>query len=559
MPKSKLKSKKHPSPSVEPPAPSLKERTAKKRKAQLERQSLITFTIFAVMFSGIVGLLLGLLGGGLPVGVGVTAALLVLTLSFRYPRQALWGFLIYVPFAGTITYYVGASSLMQLAKDAFYIPALFGTIQYCRREHLPVFIPKPLMPLLGILLALCLLTLFFVNGFQAIAATQVLQLTEERGPEYPFWLGVLGLKVFLGYIPLIICAYYLLRNKQDLYFLMRMLSVLAIICCALCFIQYIFLKTGRCQGTVGSGADLFKASLQARCFVGGSLLYSLEQGQIRLPGTFVAPWQWGWYLISSAFFTFATAFSDPRARWRTTGLLAMATVMITAVISGQRIALVLVPLIFAILTVLTGQVANLKRFIPVAVGLALLLGVAAVTNPDVTQQRWASFVSRWEASPPQQFIVEQFNQVSRGQQGLLGRGLGRATNSARFLGKTTLLESYYPKVLYEVGPLGVLAFLAVVTMLTILTFKAYRSVRDRNLRSYGACCWVFVLFVSYNTYYYPLDVDPVAVYYWFIAGVILRLPDLDRQERLQAATPDLPTKRKRRLRKAQEPIPQPST
>jgi cell division protein FtsW (lipid II flippase) len=233
--------------------------------------------------------------------------------------------------------------------------------------------------------------------------------------------------------------------------------------------------------------------------------------------------------------------------------------MITAVISGQRIALVLVPVIFGILTVLTGQVANLKRFIPVAVGLALLLGVAAVTNPDVTQQRWASFVNRWEASPPQQFIVEQFNQVSRGQHGLLGRGLGRATNSARFLGKTTLLESYYPKVLYEVGPLGVLGFLAVVTMLTFLTFKAYRSVRDRNLRSYGACCWVFVLFVSYNTYYYPLDVDPVAVYYWFIAGVILRLPDLDRQERLQAATPDLPTKRKRRLRKAQEPIPQPST
>jgi hypothetical protein len=43
---------------------------------------------------------------------------------------------------------------------------------------------------------------------------------------------------------------------------------------------------------------------------------------------------------------------------------------------------------------------------------------------------------------------------------------------------------------------------------------------------------VFILFISYNTYYYPLDVDPVAVYYWFFAGVLLKLPDIDKQERL---------------------------
>jgi hypothetical protein len=38
---------------------------------------------------------------------------------------------------------------------------------------------------------------------------------------------------------------------------------------------------------------------------------------------------------------------------------------------------------------------------------------------------------------------------------------------------------------------------------------------------------VFVLFISYNTYYYPLAVDPVEVYYWFFAGVLLKLPKLD--------------------------------
>jgi hypothetical protein len=41
------------------------------------------------------------------------------------------------------------------------------------------------------------------------------------------------------------------------------------------------------------------------------------------------------------------------------------------------------------------------------------------------------------------------------------------------------------------------------------------------------------LFISYFPYYYPLDVDPVNVYYWLAAGIVLKLPDLDRQERLK--------------------------
>ena len=118
------------------------------------------------------------------------------------------------------------------------------------------------------------------------------------------------------------------------------------------------------------------------------------------------------------------------------------------------------------------------------------------------------------------------------------------------MGETVLVEAYYPKLFYEVGLLGTLAFLVLVTMLTYLTFKAYRSVRDRNLRSYGAALWVFVLFISYNTYYYPLDVDPVAVYYWFFAGVILKIPEIARAERLESIEKGQPQNPRRRLHRA---------
>jgi hypothetical protein len=510
--------------------PSLKEKLAQKRKAARLRKEMINFAVFAIFFAILVGAPLSIIGGVKP-GVGAVTAILCLAFSFKYPRQALWGFLIYLPFGGTITYSLGNSPLLQLAKDGLYLPALFGIVQYCRRERLPVLIPKPLMPVLGMLLASCLLTLLFVNGAQ-----QLFGKLDEK----PIAMGILGLKVLIGYLPLIICAFYLVLKKQHLLFLMRLTLVLVLICCALGFVQYMFLKTGRCAGTrMATGADLFKASLSARCLVGGSLLYSPEQGVIRLPGTFVAPWQWGWFLISSSFLVFPSAFNDPKPLWRMLGLAGLASVFVMAVLSGQRIALALVPISIAILLVFTGQITNLKRFIPVVIGLGGVLAVATLQNMATVQERLDSFIARWNASPPTAFITNQLNWAMKDST-ILGHGLGRATNAARALGNTELVETYYPKLLYEIGIPGTLAFLALVTTLTYLSFKAYRSVRDRNLRAYGASLWLFILFISYNTYYYPLDVDPVAVYYWFFAGIVLRLPEI---ERLAAQEPtSIPTK-----------------
>ncbi len=527
----------------EEPKPSFKEQLALKRKRDRIRKELIRFTTFSVFFSAFIGFVVAIVTEAPQAGLGVCLGILYTSLSFRYPSQAMWALLIYLPFGGTITYAIGNSPLLQLAKDGFYIPALFGVFQFCRRENLPLVINKALLAPLMLLVGYCCIVLLVVNGSQQL---------EAQG-EQPILLGILGLKVLLGYVPLMVCSYYLVKDSKTLFFMMRLTVVLILICCGLAFLQYLFLKTGRCEGTRNAvGADLFKASLDARCLVGGSLLYSPQQGQIRLPGTFVAPWQWGWFLISSAFLAFACAFNDPLIRWRTLGLSSMGAVFVMAVLSGQRIALALVPVTTVLLLVLTGQVANLKRFLPVAFVLSIILGLAAANNPQLVQERIDSLQSRWEASPPHLFIQAQFDWAIKEQPGFLGNGLGRATNSGRSLGKTALVETYYPKVIYEVGVMGAFLFLVFVTVLTYQTFKSYRSVRDRTLRSYGASFWVYVLFISYNTYYYPLDVDPVAIYYWFFAGVILKLPELDRQERLKAAESEdkLSARQRRRLRRS---------
>ncbi len=511
---------------------SLKERLAQKRKqaqARKEFTNLLTTTITVGLF---VGLILFLLGG-IKIAIPVVLGIIVMSFSYKYPREALFAFIIYVPFGGTITYYIGNSPILQLAKDSFYFPALVSIWQTCYQKRQPLLIPQTIKTPLYILLGICMLTLLFVNGSQQLYPPSD-GLFEEASKEFPIAMGILGLKVFLGYLPLISCTYYWIRDRRDFLLVSRLQVVLILICCILGIIQYFLLLTGICHGTRDAvGADLFRASLEARCFFGGSLVYSPSQGVIRLPGTFVAPWQWAWFLISSTFFTFATAFSDPLIFWRVVSLVSTALVFINAVISGQRIALALVPICFVMLLLLTGQIGNLKRFIPIFAGLALILGVAMVTNPTVVQERTDSFIARWNASPPYDFIVQQFQENWKNVDGILGSGLGRATNSARALGQTKLVETYYPKILYEVGIFGLLGFVALVTTLTVTCYRTYRQIKNRNLRSYAAAMWVFILFISYNTYYYPLDVDPVAVYYWFAAGVLLKLPVIDKGGKLQ--------------------------
>ena len=495
------------------------------REAAARRQQTVTYAALVTFGSAFIGLLTGLLVDPM-LGVAVGGALACLLLSFKFQRLALYAFIIYVPFAGTVTYALGGNPILQIAKDVFYIPALIGLYQFCRKNRLPIILPKAIKPPLVFLLIVVCMTILMTNLPDQIG---------QVGGQFPMLMALWGAKIFFGYVPLVACIYYLIRNKEDLVFILRLQVILVLIACGLGLIQYLMLKTGACTGTSGTGAELFRASLDARCFVGGSLLYSPDLGQIRLPGTFVAPWQWGWFLISAAFFSFGTTFSDKSAFWRLIGLISMVAVMVMAVVSGQRIALLLVPVSIVTLTVMTGQVANLKRFIPIGVVLGFILFYLVVNNPAIIATRTASLQARWNASPPQEFIADQFSVVWQKQKGIFGHGVGRATNSARTFGDTELIETYHPKLIYEIGPIGLIAVLAVYTTLTIATFKVYRSTRDKNLRSYAASMWVFVLFISYCPYYYPLDVDPVGVYYWLAAGIILKIPELERQEREKLA------------------------
>ncbi len=530
---------KHPQPPTrnDPPAPSKKELALEQRRKAKARKELIQSFLSAGIFALVIAIALFFVKD-YKIAVAGGGGILVTILAYKYPVYALWAFFIYMPFAGTVTYGLfGGSAVFQLAKDGFFIPAFVALARQITKERNPLILPGSLKTPLLILVAICGILFLLTNVPQHL-----------EGKDKPIFMGIIGFKALLGYAPLIPCVYYMLRNKRELLWFVRLHVLLTIICCFLGIVQYMMLSSGICQGTDHlTGDDLFKATIEYRCFIGGSLVFSPSQNTIRLPGTFVAPWQWAWFLIGNTFFTFATAFGDPSLLWKISGFLGLLLVVVNSVISGQRIALFLVPVLLILLLVLTGQISKPKQFVGIVGGLAVLILLASILFPDIVQERIDSAVSRWNASPPTDFIAHQFEFTTKGQSGFLGKGLGRATNAARMFGNAALIETYYPKLLYEMGPLGVISFLGVVTTITIATFKtAYRSVKDDKLRTIAKSFWVFILFISYQTYYYPLDVDPVAVYYWAVVGLVLKIPEIDLEERMKEKGIDIPTRPKDR-------------
>jgi hypothetical protein len=523
--------------------PNIKEKLALKKEERQRKQKLTGLIVFAICVAILIGLPLSLLFDP-KIGAVVSLALILGVFSFSYPRTALWTFIIYVPFTGTIVYWLGGSPILQLSKDIFYLPALIALFLECRKKRLPIIVPKQLGTTLLLIFVFCVVCLLAVNlqrqflpTCDSVAGMSIFRDGRLVGlpcrESETFLQGVLGFKVLLGYVPLIFCTYYLIKDKPTLLFFGRLLVTLVIICCVLGLMQYWMLKTGRCAGTRGYVGDLlFKATLEARCLVGGSLIYSPEVNMIRLPGTFVSPWHWAWFLVSSAVICYASAFSEISQKWRLAALVGLTLVLINAVVSGQRLAFFAVPMIVGLMTILTGQIANLKRFLPIIFAAALLLAIGfSFLNPDFVQQRYDSAISRWQSSPPTAFIQEQLDFAIRNQGGILGRGLGVATSSARFFGYISFVETFHSKILFELGYIGFALYMIFITHLVYLAFRTYLSLKDPTLRGFAGSYWVLLLFVAYLPYWYALDTDPVGVYYWIFAGVIFKLPVIEKQEK----------------------------
>jgi len=113
----------------------------------------------------------------------------------------------------------------------------------------------------------------------------------------------------------------------------------------------------------------------------------------------------------------------------------------------------------------------------------------------------------------------------------LGEGTGVNTGPARYafsdMASFEALENYYAKAVHELGLPGLIAVMGLFSSLIVAGFRVRGALGDPRLRSAAAALLAFLITMSINCFKgWQLDLDPINVYMWLFAGMLLKLAAL---------------------------------
>ena len=432
----------------------------------------------------------------LALGLGVAL------LSWRLSTYLL---LVYLPYGGlAILASYPRTQLADIAKDlAFVIPAYIGFILNEPRKRW-LFPGLPLIP---------------------IAALSAIVLVECFNPVLPnFLVALIGLKIWLFYLPLLVIGFWLVQGTDELQRLLAILLAAAAIPIFVGLVEAVLVDVlGKHQAVY----DLYGAASAAATQNFAHFHYG-SRDIWRIPSTFS---------FVAQYFSFTAAMTVVAyAWWRISGharlgLVPVFVLVLASLTSGERGALIMLPLLIVLMVALDGRVRLIATLGAV---VAVMLAAALVLLGSGTELIRTVFgIGLGELHDT---VIVGFVQTL--QLGLFGHGTGTATGASRFAFSGTqplyfgggftlatyLLESWWLRTIYELGLPGFAAAIALFAVLVARGWRTVRSIRDTEIRAVAAAILAFLLWnLIYDLKGSLMNLDPINVYFWLLAGLMLRL------------------------------------
>lgn len=449
------------------------------------------------------------------IAAGAVVLLAALLVGLRNWRWSLYGLLCYLPVSGIaiLAAYPGRTdrAVAILAKDfVFVVPAYVGFLVYFWRRRRPFWFKGAPLVLLG-LLALIVV----VQGFN---------------PELKNHLvGLIGIKLWLFYVPLFFLGYYLVETRGQLFRVLGGMTLLAIVPAVIGLTEVGLYYTGHAQTVWDAYGGSVDAATQNRT------TFILSHGCTlrRVPSTFSFFYQY--YLFAAAMVVIAFAWwrgSRPAGRQLRVGGVLFLLILLAAMFSGVRLAFVVIPLMVAAMIVLGLRSANRLPWAVVGIGVACF-AIAAGTGAGVCGigQHLA------ETTNTEKDVVVTHSVSEAVHKTWLGLGAGSDSTGARYAFPNNKLETvsgpvqeaWYVKTYLELGVFGLAIVLALLLTILVRAFRIHQRLRDPRLKMVSAGILAFMGFVLvYNAKAQYFDLDPTNVYFWLFAGILMGLPRLDR-------------------------------
>jgi hypothetical protein len=448
----------------------------------------------------------------------VTEALVT---RWRWPIYAL---LVYLPVSGVavLAAYPGRweRAVAILAKDfVFVIPAylLFAGYFLLRRRRF-WFKGAPLV-LFGLLALIVVIQAF--------------------NPDLPNHLvGLIGIKVWLFYIPLFFLGYHLVENRDQLFRVLGLMSLVAIVPAVIGLTEVVLYYSGHAQTVYDVYGDAAAPATQ------NFTMFVLSHGCTirRVPSTFSFFYQY--YLFGAAMVAISFAWwrgSRPAGRQLPAAGLAFLIIFLAAMFSGVRLGFLAIPLLVGAIIVLAIRSRNRLPWAVVAAAVACL-AIAGGTAAGICglAAHFSQTTSMEAGDVGARSVSEAVHKT------WLGLGAGSDSSSARYAFPNVELktsvgsvqESWYVKAWLELGAFGLAIVLALLGTLVYRLFRVHLRIRDPRLKFVSAAILAlvgWVLVYSLKAQYF--DLDPINIYFWLFAGILMGLPRLERRETVEQPKP----------------------
>jgi hypothetical protein len=448
---------------------------------------------------------------------GLVLILFWLAILVRW-RLAFIGLLLFVPFAGVIALRFHSIKELLLLKDfLFVLPAYASFFFFHRRDLRRIAVPKPVL---------------WTMGFLALLVT-----LQVMNPEIVnLAVAMIGLKVWLFYMPLLFLTSAYVDSREDLARLLRVLVVIAIIPCAVGVLQWFGAMTYGYEATMESLYDEDAARAATQNFgkhIYGGALY-------RIPSTFTYNSQYFGYIMGMVVFSYCLARSDPSPHWRRFGLIMIGVCVTASALCGARGALVFIPFLLVVTALLDRQLIGILGMViavPVIILTALHLGGL---DPQITYGATGTLVNDYSKEIVYENIINAFLRHPLGIGTGMNTGAARHafSSDARAYTQLSFFESYYAKAMVELGFIGLPAALAVFVAIIVKGLGVLRSIKDKGLRGAAAALVAFfIVSTIHSGKGWQVDYDPINIYFWVFAGILFKLTVLDGTPALPAVVP----------------------
>ena len=341
---------------------------------------------------------------------------------------------------------------------------------------------------------------------------------------------LIGLKVWLFYFLLVPVGFYYIKSKDQIIQICKTMSNVAFIPCILAIVQFILAHTIGYKETMSFFYTPEIASASTQNFVRFDIAEGIRL--FRIPSTFSYPAQFSNYLLLSLVPALTTLNCSKNKKEKNLYSILILLIFLASIASGIRGMYIYIPIFFIFYWFINSEILKIARYTLILLFSIIIIFITDFANLDI----FLSDIKR-------QFMNYKSSTLKGGSNYLLNNfaGNGIGSNTPQVNNVTGIInqigpdlnESYFFKVIGELGFFGLVALLIFYTSILKFFTKCFQTETEKYFKKFiSSFAAFYLLMLTINFKAVHIDLFPSNMMIYLFLGFLLKLNLINNEQNL---------------------------